>query len=88
MRRRHAISPEFSGHYQDLGISSSKGHASAYLHSSHGVAQAAKHGAAEHVRRGCGVEHSAWGDWQEHGPSGEALLCNIAYKQNKICMKN
>ena len=25
MRRRHAISPGFSGHYQDLGISSKKG---------------------------------------------------------------
>ena len=24
MRRRHAISPDFSGHYQDLGMSSLK----------------------------------------------------------------
>ena len=29
MRRRHAISPGFAGHYQDLGISSLKGHDSA-----------------------------------------------------------
>ena len=29
MRRRHAISPGFSGHYQDLGISSLKRHDSA-----------------------------------------------------------
>ena len=29
MRRRHAISPGFSGHYQDLGIASLKLHASA-----------------------------------------------------------
>ena len=29
VRRRHAISPEFSGHYHDLGISSLKGHDSA-----------------------------------------------------------
>ena len=27
MRRRHAISPESSGHYQDLGIQSLTGHA-------------------------------------------------------------
>ena len=26
MRRYHAISPEFSGHYQNLGIASRKGH--------------------------------------------------------------
>ena len=30
MRRRHAISPGFSGHYEDLGILSLEGHASAY----------------------------------------------------------
>ena len=30
MRRRHAISPVFSGHYQDLGVRSLKGHDSAY----------------------------------------------------------
>ena len=29
MRRRHAMLPAFSGHYQDLGISSLKGYASA-----------------------------------------------------------
>ena len=29
MRRRHAISPGFSGHYQDLGIASRKKHDSA-----------------------------------------------------------
>ena len=29
MRRRHAISPGFPGHYQDLGISSTKRHDSA-----------------------------------------------------------
>ena len=31
VRRRHATSPVFSGHYQDLGISSFKMHDSAYL---------------------------------------------------------
>ena len=29
MRRRHAVSPGFSGHYQDLGIPNLKGHDSA-----------------------------------------------------------
>ena len=29
MRQRHAISPQFFGHYQDLGISSLKGYDSA-----------------------------------------------------------